>query len=248
MRLRRPSAQATRSIALVGDSHASHWRTPLAAVARKRGWRGTSITRTSCPFSLSTKIIPEPTRSLCVKWVNALPGYFRRHPEIDTLFVVGITGGKVVVPPGRTRSQAKVDGYRAAWRSLPPSVKHIVVLRDTPKIQRDTVDCIDRAMAARQQVGHACAVQRGTALHNDPEVGAARQEQGAALVRSATTDPPVARIQVIDLSSVFCGKRFCYPVIGGALVFKDLHHFTLVFARTLAPQLAREIDRVTQSW
>ena len=83
-----PPEQATRTIALVGDSHASHWRTSLDVVARERGWRGISITRTSCPFSSATKIIPEPTRSQCRTWVKSLPGYFRRHPEIDTLFVV----------------------------------------------------------------------------------------------------------------------------------------------------------------
>jgi hypothetical protein len=47
---------------------------------------------------------------------------------------------------------------------------------------------------------------------------------------------------------VFCSARLCYPVIGGALVFKDLHHFTLVWARTLAPPLQRAVDQVSQSW
>jgi hypothetical protein len=37
-------------------------------------------------------------------------------------------------------------------------------------------------------------------------------------------------------------------VIGGALVYKDLHHLTLVFAETLGPPLAREVGRAMRSW
>jgi peptidoglycan/LPS O-acetylase OafA/YrhL len=229
------AAQATRNVALVGDSHASHWRAPLDAVARERGWHGLSITRTSCPFSTATKLTPEPTRSHCARWVNALPGFLRRHPEIDTLFAAGITGGKVNVPSGRTKREAKVNGYRNAWRRLPPSIKHIVVIRDTPKMPRGTVDCIDRARTDRRGAGVACAVRRGASLQPDPQVLAAR----------ATHSP---RVQVVDLTRVLCSAQLCFPVIGGALVYKDQHHFTLVFADTLALPLGREVGRAARSW
>ncbi|MEY2517486.1 MAG: hypothetical protein QOJ89_4844, partial [bacterium] len=229
------AGRASRTIALVGDSHASHWRTPLNAVAHANGWHGISITRTSCPFSTASKQLPEPTRTQCRRWVEKLPGYFREHPEIDTVFVVGITGGTVKVPRGRTMFEAKVDGYRKAWRELPDSVKHIVVIRDTPKIFGDTVDCVDRTIAERGRAGIACAIPRTSGLEADPQAVAARTSGSA-------------RLQVIDLSNVFCSQRLCYPVIGGALVIKDLHHFTLVWARTLAPPLQRAVDQVSQSW
>ncbi|MEA2195252.1 MAG: hypothetical protein QOG42_1686, partial [Solirubrobacteraceae bacterium] len=226
---------ATRTIALVGDSHASHWRTPLNIVAHENNWHGVSITRTSCPFSTASKELPEPTKTQCKHWVAKLPGYFAAHPQIDTVFVVGITGGTVRVPKGRTMFEAKVDGYRNAWRELPDSVKHIVVIRDTPKIFGDTVECVDRSIADGGRPGIACAIPRTSGLEADPQAVAARTSGSA-------------RMQVIDLSDVFCSERLCYPVIGGALVFKDLHHFTLVFAKTLAPPLGRAIRDVSRSW
>ncbi|MBW3607925.1 MAG: acyltransferase [Actinobacteria bacterium] len=228
-------AKASRTIALVGDSHASHWRTPLDAVADRNGWHGVSITRTSCPFSEATKHLAEPTRSQCKDWVEKLPDYFRERPEIDTIFVVGITGGTVNVPRGRTMFEAKVNGVRKAWRKLPDSVKHIVVIRDTPRIAGDTVDCMDRAIADGERADLACAVPRGTALDADPQAVAARLSGSS-------------RMQVIDLTQRFCSERLCFPVVGGALVFKDLHHFTLVWAETLGPPLMREVERVKQSW
>jgi peptidoglycan/LPS O-acetylase OafA/YrhL len=227
--------KASKTIALVGDSHAGHWRMPLDHVANENGWHGVSITRTSCPFSEATKKLAEPTFSQCKDWVSKLPGYFRAHPEIDTIFVVGITGGAVNVPQGRTMFEAKVNGVRNAWRDLPDSVKHIVVIRDTPRIAGETVDCIDRAIAAGARVDISCAVPRGAALEADPQAVAARTSGSS-------------RARVIDLTDHFCSKRLCFPVVGGVLVFKDLHHFTLVWAETLGPPLARAIQRLSQTW
>ena len=230
-----PVGKATRTIALVGDSHAGHWRTPLDQVANQHGWHGVSITRTSCPFSEATKKLAEPTFSECRDWVRKLPGYFRQHPEIDTIFVVGITGGSVAVPPGRTMFEAKVNGVRKAWRLLPDTIKHIVVIRDTPRIAGDTVDCVDRQIAAGERADIACAVPRKYAVEADPQAVAAR-----------ISGSP--RMQVIDLTDRFCSERLCFPVIGGALVFKDLHHFTLVWARTLGPPLERAVAAISRSW
>jgi peptidoglycan/LPS O-acetylase OafA/YrhL len=227
--------QANRTVALVGDSHASHWRAALDVVARRRGWRGLSITRTSCPFSTATKITPQPTRSQCVTWVKRLPGFLGRHPEIDTLFVVGITGGKVNVPPGRTMFEAKVNGFLNAWKTLPGTVKHVVVIRDTPKIFRSTVACLDRAITAHKPAGQTCAVPRADALEADPQVVAAREAMSP-------------RMQYVELTDAFCSRSRCYPVIGGALVYKDLHHFTLVFAKTLGTPLGHAVEQAMQGW
>ena len=230
-----PRDEAQKTVALLGDSHASHWRAALDLVARRRGWHGVSITRTSCVFSAATKITPEPTRSQCLRWVDSVPGFFEGHPEIDTVFIVGLTGGVVHVPKGRTMFEAKMNGVRRAWQTLPDTVKHIIVIRDTPRITSSTVDCIDDAIAAGERPGIACAVPRKGALDEDPAVVAARKEHSE-------------RVQAIDLTSVLCSSRLCYPVIGGALVYKDLHHFTLVFAKTLALPLERKLAGLTKQW
>jgi peptidoglycan/LPS O-acetylase OafA/YrhL len=227
--------QARRTVALLGDSHASHWRAPLNTIARERGWRGLSVTRTSCVFSEATKITPEPTKSQCLRWVRQVPKFFRAHPEIDTVFVVAITGGTVNVPRGRTMFEAKTNGVRRAWQDLPDTIKHIVVIRDTPRIVAKTVECIDEAIAAQKEAGIECAVPRKDALEEDPAIIGARKEHSP-------------RLQAIDLTDVFCGPRLCHPVIGGSLVYKDMHHFTLVFAKTLATPLQRKLEALMREW
>ncbi|MCW3016523.1 MAG: acyltransferase [Solirubrobacterales bacterium] len=230
-----PAATATRTFALIGDSHATHWRAGLEVVARRKRWHGLSITHTGCPLSRATYDLPEPARSRCVTWNREVPLELAKHPQLDTVFVSNITGGSVLVPRGKTMDEAKVAGYRRAFEALPPTVKRVVVIRDTPKSTGGTLECVDQAIAAGDSAGPACRVPRTKALIPDPAAAAAR-----SLGRE--------RAQVIDMTRYLCGDTECEPVIGGVLVYKDIHHLTRTYATTLGGYLERKIDRLELSW
>jgi hypothetical protein len=225
-----PAREAKTTIALIGDSHASHWRAGLDPIVRRHHWHGLSITRSGCPFSRTVRKLRNPLQGKCVEWNRTLPKWFRHHPEISMVFVVQDSGGKWIVPPGRNRFQAEVSGFQRAWQSLPRSVRHIVVIRDTPKDRVTTAGCIERAISAKRPAGQACKVPRSFAVDRDGEAVAASRASSR-------------RVLSIDLTRFFCDRRWCYPVIGGALVHKDDHHLTVVFATTLAPYLERGLVR-----
>jgi hypothetical protein len=226
-------SRAQRTIALVGDSHAGHWRAALDAVARRRGWRGLSITHTSCPLSKAVRNLADPARfRACAQWKRSVFAWFAEHPQVRTVFVAGLSAGAGVVPRrGKGRFETAVDGYVAAWRALPRSVEQIVVIRDTPKMRGPVEPCLARAIALRRPAGRACAVPRRRALDRDPLMAA------AARIRSP-------RVRTVDLTRFFCGPGSCYPVIGGALVLRDQNHMTPTFAATLGPYLLRALARV----
>ena len=223
--------EASKRFALMGDSHAQAWRAAMEVVGKTRGWQGISVTHTGCGFSKVIKKIPEPFRTQCVKWVKTVPKWFAANPDVDTVFVSGFSGGTVDVPKGKSPYNAAVAGFVNAWKSLPPSVKHIIVLRDNPLVERQgkTAACVEKAIKRKKPAGPACAVPRRDALLRDPAATAAAQ---------------VARAQTIDLTPFMCSKTACEPVIGGALVYKDLHHLTRVFAATLGPYIGRAYDRL----
>jgi hypothetical protein len=123
-----------------------------------------------------------------------------------------------------------VAGYVGAWKKLPASVERIIVIRDTPQVVGDTDDCITEAIAAKRQAGLACRVRRSSALRPDPEVAAAKKL-------------PEKNITVVDMTRFICDSRWCEPVIGGVLVYKDQNHLTEVFGKTLAPYVTRAIDK-----
>ena len=98
-----------------------------------------------------------------------------------------------------------------------------------------TPTCVEQAISDHRIAATACDAPRGAALPPDPARAAARDE--------------TARVRAIDLSRYFCDQRRCPPVIGGALVYKDVEsHLTDVYAATLAPVLRREVDALTREW
>jgi peptidoglycan/LPS O-acetylase OafA/YrhL len=218
-----------RQVALIGDSHASHWRSAIAVLVEAKGWRGLSITHTSCPYSAATAVIPQPGRTACVQWKRQVRQWLGRHPEVDTAFLGEHSGGEVVQPPGMAQWPAQVHGYANAWKALPASIAHALVFRDTPKMRSATMACVQTALDHHRDAGRACAQPRSRALEPDPAAAAAPRQ------------PPTSRVRLIDLTRLLCDKRSCFPVIGGALVYKDIHHLTSVFSRSLGPYVERQV-------
>lgn len=218
-----PLSRATRTIALMGDSHATHWRPALGPVAALRGWHGLNLTRAGCPFATGTPVLPPRLFGDCLLWRRRVPGWFRLHPEVDTVFVsehhVQVVGG---LP-------AAIRGYERAWRLLPRTVRRIVVIRDTPVRRLRYRACVVRAIALHRRAGRVCAMPRSSSLPVDPAAIAARRTKQK-------------RVQLVDLTRYFCSAAFCYPVIGGVLVQKDIGHVTRAYMRTMAPYLARALD------
>lgn len=220
-----PEAKAKRQIVSIGDSHGRRWRPALNVAALQLGWRVTSIIRRSCPLSTYGRGTAED-RAGCKIWKRQLPAWLAKNPNIDTIFETQSAGkGKDLDTFPR-----QVAGYKAGFKMLPSSIKHIVVLRDNPRAAPGTLDCVERTVAAGDPTGQACALPRSQALIPDALAVAARDQHKPG-------------IGVVDLTPFYCGPRFCFAVIGGVLVHSDDHHVTALFNSTLAPYLMRALDR-----
>jgi hypothetical protein len=217
-------ADALASVAVVGDSHAWHWRPALAAAAAVRRWSMLDFGIPHCLFSASPPAFGPAFDALCMQRNQDLIEWLAAHPEIHTLVVSGFVIQRVVAPRGRAGFAARVDGFVAEFALLPPSITNLVIIRDVPRELRSTHDCVRRAMAARRTAGTACAIPRRAVLRPDPAVTAARRLRG----RGA---------HVVDLTDFFCDRRVCFPVVGGVLVNRDGDHLTRLFAETLGPYL-----------
>ena len=219
-----PDARPT--LALIGDSHAAHLRAALEVAARAGHRPARSLTRPACPFSQAIPDIDGPARTQCIAWNRAVLRWLTRHPRVRTIVTSGYT-----VRPGfedAARFAEKERGFLAAWAALPRSVRHVIVVRDTPKATIFTLGCVEHAVATGQRAGRACAVPREVALQPDPAVAAASELHSQ-------------RVRVVDLTRYMCGPSKCYPVVGGALVHRDDQHLTAVYATTLGPYLLRAL-------
>ena len=225
-----PAEQATRTIVLVGDSHAAHWRAAVDVVAQQRRWHGISLTQTGCPLTQAIPILRGEQRDDCLGYNQSIGPWLERHPEVS-LVLTSQHGPKVVRRRGQSQREAQLEGFDRAFRALPRSVEKTIVLRGTPWSASDVPSCVEKALIKRRPAATACAIPRSQALR--PDLAAIAAER----LRSA-------RVDVIDMTPFMCGPTKCFPVVGGALVHKDGGHITQVFSRTLGPYLGRYMRRV----
>jgi peptidoglycan/LPS O-acetylase OafA/YrhL len=221
-----PAAQATRQVAAVGDSHAMHWLGTLQVIAEQERWHLTALMKGSCPLTRATRSdMPAQQAAGCRRWNDAAQRWLAQHPEVSQVFVSSSSMNQVVPDPGRSWQQTAVAGYRAAWQRLPATIGRVVVLRDIPRPRSDVVTCSEIAVRQHRDVS-SCGRKAHLAILDDPEALAAR---------GAST--PGRAVDVIDLNRFFCADDLCSPGIGGAFVYRDAHHMTATFSRTLAPYL-----------
>jgi peptidoglycan/LPS O-acetylase OafA/YrhL len=222
MRHSKPQATAV----VVGDSHAMHLQQAVEVVAERHRWHALLQARQDCAFSLAVAQLDEPDRTRCARRNREVVAWFGRHPKARVVFAAALTSATRDVParPGQSQFEARVDGFARAWRALPPTVERIIVVRDTPRVRPETLDCVETAMDRGRPAGTTCAVPRSEALHADPAATAARRSK----------DP---RVRLVDVNDALCDAARCYPVVGGVLAYKDPGHLTPLFSQTLGPIL-----------
>jgi peptidoglycan/LPS O-acetylase OafA/YrhL len=235
-----PTSRATRTFALVGDSHARMWRAGLDLTARHEHWRGLDITRTGCAFMLARASVLRPVLPACVTWSRQVIDWFKHHPEVGTVFVAqhnDHSAATVTAAPGVRPYAAQVNGYLNAWAALPKTVHHLIVIRDTPRqfLRGATAACVQQAIAAHENAGAKCAVPRHFALRPDPAYAA------AVALHSR-------HVQVINVTRYVCNAHECPPVIGGTLVYKDTNHLTKEFAKSLGPYVLQRVEQLVRGW
>jgi hypothetical protein len=223
-----PKETASSGVALMGDSHSTHWRAALAVVARRRNWFGLSINRNDCPFTYATRT---PGKGACRGWARSVVAWLRAHRGVRRVVVSAKSGSGVISARGKTRTETKIAGYIRAWKALPASVIHIFVIRDVPVMRSTTNACVSGAIARDHNPALRCALPRASALATDLAAVAAEQ-----------ADDP--RVHLVDLSEYMCDDVNCYPVVGGALVMRDNDHLTRTFSTSMGPFLGRELERL----
>jgi peptidoglycan/LPS O-acetylase OafA/YrhL len=205
--------QPTKRIVVVGDSHATQWLVPVAALARKHSWQVVSMVRPGCNLSTGSEYFPPgaPGYDECAAWRSQLVGrIIALHPDlVISLGTRTDSGSEEVVPPG----------FVAAWQQLSDAGLQVIGMRDNPRHPDDSPDCTERWGATAPQ----CTVERNTVYSDD------------LLERTAPTLP--AGIRLLDTSSFFCGKTACPPLIGNVRVYLDDSHVTASYMRTITPLL-----------
>jgi hypothetical protein len=210
-------------VALVGDSHAEHWRGALHRIAKELNWKIVEILKGACPVTGARVVAfsgkPEDAQA-CQDWGKQVSRVLTKERP-DYIFTSSWAAA-MTFEGGRA---AGVRGFVDTWTRWADSGAKVFVLRDVPGTGH--VD-IPECLVTHPGRPTDCGQPRTQALPADALTEAAQQ------IRND-------RIRLIDLSSKFCDERTCYAAIGGAIVYWDADHMSAQFSRSLAPFL---LDRI----
>lgn len=216
---------ATKTVLLVGDSHAVQWWPALNKAAKAQGYKYISWTRSGCPwFELAIKNMrtglayPE-----CAAWQRNVLAAVQKNPP-DVLFLATIEHGYSADLGTKfldiDSSQPLVT--KAILSSLPEFVAtgtKTVVIRDTPHMGVDVPTCVMKNLRNPEH----CAMPRDKGFAG-----------GGIDARTASTVPGVA---VADFTPTLCGPapRPCDVVRQGQVLYRDSNHITVTYSELLAP-------------
>jgi hypothetical protein len=200
-------------LALIGDSHAMSFRATAEVAAQALGLKAISLATAGCGFGIEVAPGRRPISKHCRSHTEQVLHWLSEHPSID---IAVLTSSAI---HGYTE-----DGLARLWSRIPESVKRVYVVVDVPRVSFKTASCVQSVRDRHAVSAGACALARDDeTLPADPAPGAVAQSG--------------PRVHLIDLTPHFCDSAHCFPVIGGAYVYRDTNHLNTVFAATLGPYL-----------
>jgi peptidoglycan/LPS O-acetylase OafA/YrhL len=210
----------SRVVALVGDSHAEHWRSALHRIAKVKNWSIIEMFAGGCPatYGRSVEFEGHPRDgNTCRLWTTQATASLRALAPDDI-----ITAAYVRQNVFKPVSDGP-DGFTRLWSEW-LGFSRVTVLRDIP-----TTNYHYGPQCLAVNVGKplACANPRSKVLTDDAMMRAARSMHG--------------QVNLVDLSNDFCDAKRCYAVIGGASVYYDFDHMANQFSATFALTLLRRL-------
>ena len=215
---------ATRTLAAVGDSHVEHWMTALDALGKKHGFRVTTYQKAACHFR-NRQPVDDIARE-CQVWLDQVMDRLEQDRP-DVVFTVGTRAGGIkrdgdYIPGGQTE----------LWRELRDRGQKMIVVRDTPRAVDPPM--LPPACLASGRKPDVCGVSRDVAYSPVNPLDAFAAE--------------FPDTSFLDYSNGVCDDVYCPEVVGNILVYRDRHHLSTAFVRSLQPYLEKDLREATGWW
>lgn len=179
----------TRVVALVGDSHAEHWRGALHRIAKAKGWKLIEMFAGGCPATYAKSVAFEHrTRDgdLCPSWTTKATAKLRSMAP-DDIITTAYVQQNVFEP-----ASSGPSGFEQVWHEW-LGFTRVTVLRDIPTTANHNGP---QCLAVNVGKPQACSNPRPQVLVDDDMMRAARSMRH--------------QVNLIDLSDYFCDASRCY--------------------------------------
>jgi peptidoglycan/LPS O-acetylase OafA/YrhL len=228
--------KASKTVMLIGDSHARHWTAALSEVAERQDLRLVTRWRGDCPaipVAFVDRGKPQLDRE-CVQYRDDTVRLIDElHPDLVVISQSNNYAGEIEVD---VTGAAVPDAEQAAWIAayeelldhLGSQGIRVALVRDNPVVVQEPLACLSR----RRDVA-ACTPSRAEALRP-----IARLRDADERMLAQRPDVPT-----FDLVAVLCDEQTCAIERDGTLVYSDESHLTEAFTRSQEPELVSLLER-----
>jgi peptidoglycan/LPS O-acetylase OafA/YrhL len=206
------------TMALVGDSHATHWKPALDAIAKKRGIKLVTYAKANCtgePYS-NVDFNLKRRYTECEEWRDKV------YSQVEQLRPAAVILSSAIYDGASGEATAEIVQRIKSWNAK------VVMFDDTPRPFMNVPECLSK----NPNQADKCAVPWTTAMYKQP----LRDARKRAVQAGGGT--------FVDVEPWFCTSTVCPPVINGMVVYMDHAHVTATYARWLAPKLEQALTPV----
>src|SRR6476469_9235059 len=222
--------EATRTIALAGGSHAEHWITALDLLGQIHHFKVVTYMKMGCPLTTEQRPLVmgdnRPYPGCHEGNQRVMPELIADHP--DFLFTTSTRPWNI--KPGDVMPAT----YIGIWQTLSDNNIPILAMRDTPWMVRNGQPYFPSDCLAKGDDAISCGIKRSDVLSD--------HNQTLDFVAQFPLLKP------LDMSDAVCRKDICRAVEGNVLLYRDAHHISTTYMRTMTNELGRQIALATGWW
>ncbi|MBD0860384.1 acyltransferase [Gordonia sp. zg691] len=217
---------ATRTIALVGGSHAEQWITALDAIGKRHNFRVTTYLKVGCALTTEHVFTWFGQKYYqCNDWSRRV----MERLAVDKPDVVFTNSTRPVEAPGK--GDHVPNDYKEIFAEFRDRGQRVIGIRDNPwstgKLKPP--ECL--------------------ASGRKPEVcGVTRQQAMAPTDPAAELAGEFPNMSFLDYTDAMCDDEYCPAVVGNILMWHDFHHLSATFVRSLIPAMEADLQRTLGWW
>ena len=204
------AASSSRTIVVIGDSHAEMWLPAILKFAQQDGWAVIPIMKSACTPPLW------PTGSgQCPTWFRwAMHEGRVLHPDVT--LIAGHYSYRSQTADSPPADQALDNALNQAAQDMKKASKHVAIIADIPERGRQPVDCLLASHATLASCSESLAP-------SEPNLT-------SVVAQLAATDG----VGLIDPTGWFCDQEQCPLVVGNLITYRDIDHVSATYAAALS--------------
>ena len=228
------NASGDFTVAMVGDSHASALFPGVNEVAKAHGWKLIPYLKIDCPFLDLQDLIyfgpPSQPYPQCMTWNAAVLRRINANPP--DLVILSLSRWIFTANTAEENVTTEANSLIRMIKQFPAGTRTVIIQDPPLPTNTDVPSCLSTYLNDWRK----CAYSRATGF------GSAMGSRESRVVAATGAG-------LIVLTSQICpGTGACPVVINNMIVWRDQHHLTATFSRSLGPAIDQQLVPILAGW